>query len=721
MTTPPPVTPPPAPGSSVAQLLQVMLSSATAQAAVNAQVAQQLQAMMHMQQTYGSNLPSGAPASAHQGLAQQLMGSQMPVPVAAPTVAWMRGAATQFASQVLLNRPQGMRPGRGVTPPATPHGGVTQSSGGSGGLSSHGNAPVPSPAVHGSSGGGGGRSWGRSAGSAGSGGGQVPNWGSGGTGMGNWARNMAPRIGYMAAGPWGAVAGAGLAAASEIPAEMVSQRDKNAYYQSIEGGSNASGFGERASEWLYGLKTMGVFSSSEASQAFKGVTQLGYNSKVSGGQGRNDALNFVYNGKASYGASVPESLQELQVASQSALINFKDLSTALKDVSDSAGKAGINAQMARSQMTSLMSTAINNGYGGSAVSSSALQQQNVTQLGRSFENTDVSGRLSPQFSMMAASLAGTSVSSYITGSATSQAAAQQTVDTKTLQAVLPQGAAQWIQGQLATYGGAGSVSQADVATIANQLLVTFYPDDPYALAAVVSSLAQINVGSNAQNAAIWVVQQFNKNTVTTAAAQVTSSAAATATAANAQVSGSVGMSAHTGMTPYSGGSISGSSSAITAYQSWDKSNQKSDPVITDLLNTLQDQNQVQVSVTTPSGQRVVSLQDAIQNHMDELATGNSVIMAGSASQKGKTVADLLGASNVAPNRDFSAEATTTDTSGTSMSQWMAQNGNSSGLTIDLSPAARQLLTVLQTTGLSGSASSASPPSSPYASSATRTP
>ncbi len=716
----------PSPGSSVAQLLTVMLSSATAQAAVNAQVAQQLQAMMHMQQTYGSNLPSGAPASAHQGLAQQLMGGQMPTPVAAPTVQWMRNTATQFASQVLLNRPQARAQGSGVTPPATPHGGMTQSSGVSGGLPSHGNAPLPSPALYGGSGGGGGPHGGGGGHGAGYGNSLTPSSG-GGSGLGNWARSAAPRIGFALGGPVGAVVGAGVAAASEIPAEMVSQRDKNAYYQSIEGGSNVSGFGERASEWLYGLKTMGVFSGAEASQAFKGVTQLGYNSKTSadttGGPSRSDALNFVYNGKTSYGASVNESLQTLQVASQSALVNFKDLSTALKDVSDSAGKAGINAQMARSQMTSLMNTAISNGYGGSSVGASQLQQQNVNQLGRSFENTDVSGRLSPQFSMMAASLAGTSVSSYITGSTTSQAAAQQTVDTKTLEAVLPQGAAAWIQSQLAKYGGAGNVSQTDVATIANQLLVTFYPNDPYALASVISSLAQINVGSNAQNAAIWVVQQFNKNTVSNAASKIVTASQAAATTANAQVNANVGMAAHTGVmsSQYSGASISGSSSAISAYQSWDRSNGKSDPVITDLLNTLQDQNQVQVSVTTASGQRVVSLADAIQNHMDELATGNSVIMAGSASQKGKTVADLLGASNVAPGRDFSSEAKATDNSGTSLSQWMAQNGNSSGLTIDLSPAAKQLLTVLQTTGLSGAASSASPPSSPYASSATRTP
>lgn len=196
--------------------------------------------------------------------------------------------------------------------------------------------------------------------------------------------------------------------------EAVSQRDKNMTYQSIEGGSNAAGFGERAREEAYRWSTMGMFSDSESRQAFKGVTSLGYSNQAASGPGRKEALNFLYKGKSSYGQDVNEGLQALQLATRSANIDFQTLSTTLKDVSDSAGKAGVNAKMARDQMLSAMATAVSSGYGAGSVVGAGIATNAATSLGRAYAaNTNISGQFSRNQNYLVASASGMSYNKFL--------------------------------------------------------------------------------------------------------------------------------------------------------------------------------------------------------------------------------------------------------------------------------------------------------------------
>jgi hypothetical protein len=535
--------------------------------------------------------------------------------------------------------------------------------------------------------------------------------------MGSWTKSMLPRVGAAIGGPWGAVAGAAIAAATDIPAEVRSQRDKNAYYQSIEGGSNFDGFGERASEEAYRWSTFGVLSSDEARQAFKGVTKLGYNSKVEGGIGRQDALNFIYHGKTRRGQTVGESLQQLQVNSKNALGSLNDLNDALNAVSDSAGKAGVNSQMARAEFTQLMDQAIKGGYGSSSSAVARQEQDLKNSYGRSFQDIDASGRLSSSHAYMAASLAGISVSQYLTGGADVKASADQRLDRATAKAALKPGVEDWIKAHVKAAGG--KLDEQAAAQVGQQMLQQFYPNDPFALSAVVASLSgYANLSSDPVKAATWLVQQYNgKGALATAKADE-----AKTSKSNSVKSGLTTMSypdqeKHGGFLGFG----SSNSKAWDAYSDWvhqkGHGNLQDDPVIDSLLNKIKGDDKTKVAVTTKSGKRVVTLADAIKNHRNELASGKAVIVEGD--QAGKSVADILGKGGVDSLRDFSKEAKAADKSGESYAKWK-QGGNAKektarqNLQITLTPDARRLLTVLDSTGVSGSAATATPPLSPYA-------
>lgn len=537
------------------------------------------------------------------------------------------------------------------------------------------------------------------------------------SGLSGWAFSQAPVIGARVAGPWGAAAGVALQVASKVPGEVRSQRDKNAYYQSVEGGSNLAGFGERLREETYRWSTAGVFSSDEARSAFKGVTRLGYNSRVEGGPGRQDALNFLYHGKTAYGASVDESLQTLQTASQAAVTNLKGLSAALKDVSDSAGKAGLNAQQARADFTNLINAASQGGMTGNVATGTARLQENIkSSLGRSFQGADFSGQSSSGFTMLAAAVGGVSVSDYLTNSGT-QASAMQNLYNRSLDNVLKPGVKAWLQNEIGLTGKS-PLDEESLQDIASRMLQKFYPNDPFSLAAALSFVMPEG-NKDPLSAAKWVVKQVETQSqgglIGKAAQDIKDKDASASKSSNAvQYSrGSLGALDHE-TAWYAFGM--GGSKAVDAYQKWSQANgMQDDPAVRALLGAVKGDNGTKVLVTTKDGKKVVSLEDAVKNHRDELAAGNAIIMEGDKGQVGHTVKDLVGSDKVDSARSFSGEASRSDGSGTDLKSWEASHRSSTGgLTIGLTAEAKRLLTVLESSGTSGAAASASPPSNPNA-------
>ncbi|MET7363275.1 hypothetical protein ABZS76_33225 [Streptomyces sp. NPDC005562] len=711
------------------------------------QLTLQLQAMLHQQQIL-SNLPSSA--AQHLRQARQnvlnptaLMGGQLPPP-AAPTGQWLQQAAATLLSQVVLNQPQRRMPTAAPASPAAPAPApVPGAAPAPGGLpqpvpqmppmyppgygwpspympyNGPSPGPYPGPIVAPTHPGGG---------------------GSGSSGLGSWVRSSLPSVGARIGGPWGAVAGAAASAATQIPAEIRSQRDKNASYQSVEGGSNFDGFAERAHEEAYRWSTFGVLSSEESRKAFKGVTKLGYNSKVEDGQGRQDALNFVYHGKTAYGATVDESLQELQVASKNAQINFKDLSSALKEVSDAAGKAGVNSQMARAELTQLVDTATKSGYGSSAVGVAELEQKTKNSYGRSFQDMDVSDRLSLNHAYMASSMSGMSVSQYLTSGPTAKGTADQALDNAAIQAVLKPGVEQWIKKQIAKSGG--NVSEEVAAQIGEEMIQKFYPNDSPALAQVVGRLSgNGGLAKDPVKAATWIVQQYNEKGAAATARDMSKGdrKKQKEISERNQVRKDVGETQRVPAndrgpnagkpligddldSEHSGGFLGfggDNSDAYNAYQDWHKKNGgQEDPVVYALLNKIDGDDDSKVAVSTKDGKKVVSLADAVKRHRNELASGKAVIVEGD--HAGKSVAEVVGKDKVDPLRDFSKEAKAKESEGEAYEKWEKAHTKKSKkgrerLEISLTAEARRLLTVLDSTGVNGSSATANPPLSPYAS------
>lgn len=179
--------------------------------------------------------------------------------------------------------------------------------------------------------------------------------------------------------PLGLAVGA-VGAAYEVTNLVANQRAKNAQFQSVLGGSNASGFGQRLDEIGFRMSQLGVMGSAQAEEAFMGTTQLG----LRGGE-RGNALSGIAAQYRELGMSVSQSLQALNVQLQAGNTNFQELTQSLSEVSDAASKAGINANTARTAFINTLSAGNQALGGGSGTTASAVGlSKAVSGLGQQF-------------------------------------------------------------------------------------------------------------------------------------------------------------------------------------------------------------------------------------------------------------------------------------------------------------------------------------------------
>lgn len=519
--------------------------------------------------------------------------------------------------------------------------------------------------------------------------------------------------------------------------ELLSQREKNAYYQNVEGGSNAGGFGERLSEEGYRWSTLGMFSSGEARQAFKGVTRIGYNGRVSPGHGpgRQQALNFVYHGKSSYGATVDESLTTLQTASENTQISLTELSKTLKQLSDDAGKAGVNAQMARSQMMGLFQQALSSGYGSGATAAAGTISDTMASYGRSYANSNAAGQLTPQYGRYAAAQAGMTYGQFTALQKTNPQAAANVrtgVGMQAISQVLTPQMQQFLRQQIIQYGG--KVDESTSLQIASQFLRQFGSQvDPEVITGQLSALTGIQF-SDYDHALGWVALQM--------AGDTEASRASTAKPSDFTGTGLVSMAQ-----AQSWGIANPSLDVFTKSKSEFKGiypgGGKVDPVMAALASKVGNTKSQYVTVHTSAGPQVMRLDQAMATHPNELAAGQVQFvgkmgptkdpktgMPGSwglvkDSYSGQTVSQVLGG-QVDTSRDWSSEAqsapgaNTTPVSQVPLAQQLASQSAtnkataSQTVTVDLSADARKLLTVMGQTGTTGAAGEAAPPLNPFA-------
>ena len=555
------------------------------------------------------------------------------------------------------------------------------------------------------------------------------------SGVGGWIRRNVPLVGLVDKG-FG---------------EVKSQRNKNEYYQNVEGGGNFSGFGERFHEEAYVASTSAFYNDEEARQAFKGVTRLGYNGRVrdqfSRQGGRQDALDFIYHAKSSYGASVSESLQQLEMVSKNSTLSLKGLQKALKDVSDTAGRAGVNAQMARKQLMDMVSAGVGAGYGAGAVPTAQNIQMGKTSLGRSYQNIDLSGQMGQQYAYMASSNMGMTYNQYLAMQSQNPLAAAQGragQNLSLLAQIFTQDEINWVKekadgmgGQLDSDAALSIVPEFMTAfpnhniSVIHQQLSAFgivQTDDPQQAVAYAFTLI---AGQNGDLANAEKTAKENKPVSTKDAAKADDSAdkgfikdfdtkIRNPGAAKKLWGSFVETVTLTGVDDIG---IEDQEAMKEYKRQVDKSGQRN-PVLENILKTLPDEDKAKVVVHTSKGQRVVSLEEAIKNHPKELSSGQARFVAGSAD--GKSVSDLLGSGSVDTTAKWTDEATkSSGKEGQSLKEWEKKHpdrktaSNSGGtaangrVVVDLTDTARQLLKISSATGVAGANGEGAPPINTY--------
>lgn len=208
--------------------------------------------------------------------------------------------------------------------------------------------------------------------------------GEGGSALGGAAEALG-ELGLS--GPLAVVTG-GLTAAGLVVNQMESQRAANAKWQSIMGGSNLAGLGQRAQSRMFQFSQMGVMGGREAQQLFYGVSEVG----LRGGT-RQSALDFATQGYKNLGMSISDSLELINTAAQHGQEGLAGVATALTNVTNAAKVAGVNAEQARQLFSATVATTSNVVGGAGAVGISQALTTSLTSSGlqRIFGTTGLSG------------------------------------------------------------------------------------------------------------------------------------------------------------------------------------------------------------------------------------------------------------------------------------------------------------------------------------------
>lgn len=508
------------------------------------------------------------------------------------------------------------------------------------------------------------------------------------------------------------------------------QREAGRVYQEVEGGSNLSAQTERLHSLAYQLSMFGRMPEGAAAQAFGAVTAMGYNQAAVGEgqqqQNRQSALNFIYGNYTKTGMDVNQSLQVLQTASQNANVNLSRLSSTLNTLSSAAGQAGDNADTARQQFNSYFQSALGQGMGNGAVTVAGGIAAMQGSMGKQFAGVNFSGELSAQRQYLLSGMSGLSpaqlqYTARNNPGAYNQLLAGQNMQFLTSGGLMTPQMTSSLQGMIKAAGGGNAImSNPDLRDqIASSFLNQWQlkgniNEDLWAQE--ISALTGVNM--NANQAFQWIVSQSAgvNEAAHNAGLGVGSNPGATVRAANtgSAPAGRYGLAqSRTGVTDrissfFEHGSISGESwqsvlksagTAGQAYLSQEGKTGRRSPVLEALLqNTSQGD---QVMVQTASGQRVMSITDAMKYYPQELAAGNVTFYTSSGQSMGNTAGITHGLVNPYAAVAGEEKQKAGSNLGVTASAWekahpgaVTPAGGGQSVTVSLSAEAQQLLKLL---------------------------
>jgi hypothetical protein len=609
-------------------------------------------------------------------------------------------------------------------------------------------------------GGGGGRGYG---GGGGAGGGGAGGTGGGGTGGGaNANLSLLRRVGVQVAASAGGpgtitnalrnVPGVGLVmdTANSISNAYISQREAGRVYQNVEGGANLGAQTERLHALAYEASMYGRMPAGAAAQAFGQVTAMGYNQAAAneGGQlqNRQSALNFIYGNYTKTGMDVNESVQVLGSASQDARVNLTQLSTALNSLSEDAGKAGANAELARQQFNGYFQSALGQGAGNGATGVAQGLSSMQAMMGKQMAGVNFSGELSQSSQYLLSGMSGMTPAQ-IQYLQRNNPAAYNQLKASQNQQFLQEGGLMTPQmqaslRQMITQAGGTAALKANpdlTQQIAGQFLNQWQVKgniNQNLWAQEISSLTGVQM--NANQAFDWIVSQTGGINEATANPSL-----ATGNASGASVSagklgnaptGKNGLAVAGGASPLEqvltlGAEGHGSSwqqvlqnansAAAAPYLAAESKSGQRNPVLEALLQNTQSGDQV--AVQTATGTRVMSMADAMKYYPNELESGNVQFYDSTGKALGTASSLTGGLVNSGANTAGEKKQKAGSGLGQSLADYQKAHPAAAAKTnvsIDLSSEAKQLLRLLPSNNDQAAATS-NVPANTYASQASR--
>jgi hypothetical protein len=410
-------------------------------------------------------------------------------------------------------------------------------------------------------------------------------------------------------------AGAALTAAEAVHEGFVrfgKERQANAQYQSIYGGSNLEGMGQRfqGEGFKLGQQFSGGLTGPQSDEAFKGVSALGFR-----GPQRSSDLNFISANYKSLGVGVSQSLELISTASKNLNTNLSGLKDSLKSVSAAAKETGQNAGAARAVFSSNYANISGAVPGVAAAPISSALSTMQTSMGRSMQGLDFSSAFTSlggqaQLAPLAAGANGQhglTISQFRSQELTNPSGSLQAFDTLMAQIAAP-------------------FLTSDVQNAINQA-VSNVPGGKDAIAANPDLVGQLVtpkilniVNADAVAAAYGRIQSLQGidpvRAVTLLIMQYLGLAGNTSAQYQKQQQGK-----QQDYSKFLNKVMGGGSKGLN-------------PVVDDALSTLKGKN---VVVNTSKGQQVVSIQTAAKNYTDQVAKGTAIV-----ADTGQSIKDALG-------------------------------------------------------------------------------
>lgn len=192
------------------------------------------------------------------------------------------------------------------------------------------------------------------------------------------------------------------------------QREQARGYQEMTGTTGFEGLLEARREDIHMLTNIFKYSGDRARAQFQTATALGYGQQSMQAMGntysgtRYEALDFMDDVYHNVGMDTDEAGQVLDLASRNTQTNVTRLARSLERLSESAGRAGINAVKARENFMQAFDFTTQRGYGPAAAASAEILTGTQISYGKTFEDTDFSGTMTQAQLMMIAGQQGIS-------------------------------------------------------------------------------------------------------------------------------------------------------------------------------------------------------------------------------------------------------------------------------------------------------------------------